>query len=240
MTSLRRILVSALSGALLLGCGFGGAPRVDTIATQPGTIPATPTAGGPTSRPDVTPGVASPAPTAAAAVASISSFVRPFEYPTSIGDWNPTAVTMGRNLVTFSGDVLVAFAKAPWVDGCPRVDRTRVRSEPEGFVQDLEAVGRADITPAGEFMLDGHRALAFDQRVDRGCSTGHLHLAPPMKGLIVPGSWITLNKPARWIVGDVDGATILVRIGAASEAGLAEVLPARLEFLAGLHFLDAR
>ena len=246
MTTLRRTLAPALAGMIVLACESGGARPGDSTSVPPATSRASAAATerpvrSPTATPMVSaPGVSMPATTPPAATATISGFVRPFEYPTAIGGWNPTPVIVRRELVTFSGNVLVASAESAWVDGCIAMDRTPIRGGAVGFVSDLRTLGRANLEPAGEASIDGHPALAFDHVLAPGnCSTAHLHVSDPIRGIVSPDGYIRLNMPARFIVADVDGTTIFVRIGAPTELMLQEALPAGLEFVASLRFKNA-
>ena len=130
--------------------------------------------------------------------------------------------------------IMVANVSGAWGHGPD--GRVRLRSDPAGFLADMDALLTGfDLEPVAAATLDGRPALSA--RTVPGTGAGYdLHVDGPITGLA--GSGIFMVAPYRITVADIDGVTVFVQVWADSEDGLATWLPVAQRFVNSMHFVD--
>ncbi len=186
-------------------------------------------------------------------------FVRPFEYPdgpqvtlsdesyemaafTSGGAGARPAANTSAYPETPDGSpipgtrgVTISSLPAPITHGCLVGDgeRVPVRTDPDGFLDDLRAIAGVGLGTVEPTTFDGRpaRSVAVAPSANR-CSFADFH--PRNGGVGSP--YVRLTMPSRLIVTQVDGMTIVVQAWAWTEDDLRAWLPVATEFVDGIHF----
>lgn len=214
-------LVAVLVGALVVGSVMSGGL---TPTPTPSRTPS------PSATPSLTP---TPSPTVT--LKRVTSFVRPFEYEEVVGAPTIGPVAGGLDLVLFSRGIAIGSAEHAWTHDCRNGGRSAVRSDPRGFMDDLQEIGGVFRDTDIPTTLDGRPALQSDVR---GSTCGFdIHVSGPMTGL-VGNAGVDLTKWARIIVADIDGITVFVHIAEESDAPRGDGLPEAMRFVESIHFLD--
>jgi hypothetical protein len=242
-----RLLSLAIVGAALITLGVfaaGGIRPAPDATHAPSPTGRTPAPTDP--RPSA--GAATPTVTAAAARAVAAEFEQPFEFllppslelsARSVRVFRFSAEEQGRES---SRGIDVLWADDPVVHPCPpggQSSRVSIRSEPAGLLDDLGTIAGFEIGPTEPATLDGFPALAAALALPptRCENAKDIHVGPAGVG---PNTFVPLGLPARLIVAEVAGATIIVHVWAAREADLADWLPVAMEFVDSIEFVADR
>jgi hypothetical protein len=107
--------------------------------------------------------------------------------------------------------------------------RVPLGDEPADFIADLESISGLRLEDVEGTTLDGRPAVRATALASR-CGSNDLHLSPGI------GRWVTLRVPARLIVSQVGGATVLIQIWADTILDLESWLPVAQQTVDSIDF----
>jgi hypothetical protein len=110
--------------------------------------------------------------------------------------------------------------------------RYQLRTDPAGFLNDLDKESGVPMGAIEQTAIDGRPATAAD--VQPGGTD--LHFGPVQFGLT--GGGYMFRYPSRLVAIDVNGRLVFVQIWAQTKAGLDEWLPTAMRFVESIRFLE--
>ena len=142
------------------------------------------------------------------------------------------------SLLPGAREITISSANAAVTHPCPGGDgqpsRVPIREQPLPFLADLGTIAGIGFGEPVQVEFDGRPALAVtvDPAASR-CPFGDFHVL----GGALSSGYVLLSVPARLVVTDVDGMTIVLQAWAATKDDLDAWMPTATEFLDSVHFI---
>ncbi len=116
--------------------------------------------------------------------------------------------------------------------------RRYIGTTPEAVFASLRDEGRLAIGEPTAATLDGRPGLTA-ATLQRGPTGDHIHVSAPIGGLVGQDDEISLDRPYRLIVAEIDGTPVMVQVWDLDYFDMDEWVPVAMQLVDSIHF-DAR